>query len=282
MRPARLAPAAVAAALLVLGGARDASAQSWRTVTLSRQKGDERSLAVKVAYGAGTFRLAPSDQGLLYRMQLKYDEDRFQPRTDFDGHTLSLGVEGTGKDINLRHNEGGSLDLTLARDLPMDLTLAFGAVQADVDLGGLSLTDLDLQTGASESTVDVSSPNPVQMRSASLQVGAADFTARHLGNLNAHRLEVSAGVGDVTLDLTGAWSQDADVAIKMGLGSLDLRLPEGLGVRLRKKTFLTALDSQGLVKRGDDYYSPDWDSAKRRITIDVNAAFGSVNVSWVP
>ena len=163
----------------------------------------------------------------------------------------------------------------------MDLDLEFGAVRAELDLGGLSMTGLSLSTGASESMVDISEPNPVRMRTASFEVGAADFTVRHLGNLNARRIEVDAGVGDITLWFNGAWEQEAGVAIDMGLGSLELRFPEGLGVRLNKDSFLTSLDSEGMVKHGDAYYSLDWETADRRITIDLNAAFGSVRVVWV-
>ena len=67
----------------------------------------------------------------------------------------------------------------------------------------------------------------------------------------------------------------------MGLGSLELRVPEGLGVKIVKNTFLTSFDSEGLVKRGDAYYSLDYEDAHRRITIDIDAAFGRINVVWV-
>jgi len=163
----------------------------------------------------------------------------------------------------------------------MDLDLEFGAVQGDLDLGGLSLTRLELSTGASESTVDISEGNPLEMERASFEVGAADFTARHLGNLNAERIEVDAGVGEVTLWFNGEWRRDARVHVKMGLGALELRFPEGLGVKLTKNSFLTSLDSEGLVKRGDAYYSLDWDRADRQVTVDLDAAFGSVKVVWV-
>jgi len=71
------------------------------------------------------------------------------------------------------------------------------------------------------------------------------------------------------------------VSIDMGLGSLELRFPEGLGVRLTKDSFLASLDSEGLVKRGDAYYSLDWDRADRKVSIDLDAAFGSIKVVWV-
>jgi hypothetical protein len=67
----------------------------------------------------------------------------------------------------------------------------------------------------------------------------------------------------------------------MGLGRLELRIPEGLGIRLSKDSFLTSLDSEGLVKRGDSYYSVDWEEAEHQVTIELDAAFGSVDVVWV-
>jgi hypothetical protein len=258
----------------------DATAQ-LRTVSMSRQLEDEDEVRVQVQYGAGEFSVRSMDAGLLYRMTLEYDEDRYEPVAEYEAHTLQVGVESIRNGFGRRNREGGRLDLELARGVPMDLDLEFGAVQADVDLGGLALTGLELSTGASESTIDVSEPSTASMEVARFEVGAAEFEARRLGNLNAARIEVDAGVGSITLWLDGAWRQDARVGIDMGLGSLELRVPEGLGLELRKDSFLTSLDSEGLVKRGDVYQSLDWNEAARKVTVDLDAAFGSVKVVWV-
>lgn len=270
----------VAAALSALP--QGADAQSWRTVTMSRQASGGDELRVQVTYGAGTFKVRSAAQGLLYRMQLRYDAEVFEPRAEFEAPRLRLGVEGVGRSVRIgKRHSGGEMDLALGRGIPMDLDLEFGAVRADLDLGGLSLTGLDLSTGASESMVDISEANPVSMERASFEVGAADFTARHLGNLNASRIRVDAGIGELSLWFNGNWQQDAEVALKIGLGSLELHFPEGLGVKLTKDSFLTSLDSEGMVKRGDAYYSLDWERAERKVTIDLEAAFGSVKVLWV-
>ena len=274
--------ALVAAVTAVLVAPTLASAQDWRTVTMSRQIEDYDEVRVIVDYGVGRFNVTSTDGGVLYRMNLRYDEDRFEPIADFSGDRLELGVESLGRRWNIGKGDNtGQLDLELARGIPMDLEMNFGAVRADLDLGGLALTDLALRTGASESTVDMSEPNIAAMRTASFEAGAAEFTARNLGNLNAERIEVAVGVGDLTLGFSGRWEQDAAVSIDMGLGALELRFPEGLGVRLRKNSFLTSLDSEGMVKRGDAYYSLDWDDADKKLTIDLDAAFGSVKVVWV-
>src|SRR5690606_21704264 len=174
--------------------------------------------------------------------------------------------------------EGGAMEVELAPAVPMELDIRFGAGRADLDLGGLALTELRVQTGASETRLDVSRPNPVPLRQAELHVGAADFDARRLGNLNARSIEVNAGVGDVTIDLAGEWREDGTVEVRMGLGSLQLLVPEGVGVRLQRETLLTSLDAEGMVERGEDLYSSDWDAADRRITVRIGAAFGKVVV----
>lgn len=270
---------AAAAALLTLPLV--VEGQDWKTVTMSQRLDGEDDIRVSVRYGAGLFSIRSVDGGLLYRMHLEYDEDRFEPLAEYSGNRLELGVETRRRGLDIDTDEAGELRLELARGIPMDLELEFGAVKAELDLGGLALTDLDLRTGASESEVDVSEPNPSRIGTARFEVGAAEFTARNLGNLNADRIEVDAGVGSITLGLEGRWQRDAHLDIDMGLGSLELRIPEGLGIRLRKDSFLTSLDSQGLVKRGDVYESLDWDRADRRVTIELDAAFGSVSVVWV-
>lgn len=274
----RVVGAALAAVALSATGLQ---AQNWKTVTMSRQFEDTEEIRVDVEYGAGRFSVRSVDEGLLYRMNLRYDEDSFEPVADLSGDRLRLGLESLGGSIRLKGRTSGELDLELARGVPMDLDLEFGAVQADIDLGGLWLTDLELSTGASESTVDISEPNPGRMESASFEVGAAEFTIHNLGNLAAEVIEVDAGVGSIVLGLDGRWERDARLDIDMGLGSLELRIPEGLGIQLRKNSFLTALDSEGLIKRGDVYESLDFDTAERRVVIDLDAAFGSVSVVWI-
>ncbi len=255
--------------------------QSWRTVTMSRQLSDNDAVRVFVEYGAGHLKVRSVDESLLYRMNLRYDEDSFEPIADFSGDRLRVGVESTRRGIRVTGRHSGELELELARGVPMDLDLKYGAVRADIDLGGLALTDLTLKTGASESIVDISEPNPARMRRATFEVGAAEFTVNNLGNLNAERIELDAGVGSITLGLGGRWQRDAHLSIDMGLGTLELRVPEGLGIRLRKDSFLTTLDSEGLIKRGDVYESLDFENADHRVVIELDAAFGSVSVVWI-
>lgn len=256
-----------------------AAAQSWATIQFSRQHLDQEELQVRVRYGAGRFSVAPSETSHLYRVRLRYDEEAFEPIHEYRDGRLVVGVEGTARQrVTRRADRAGEMDLQLTTRVPVDLHLEFGAVRSEMDLGGLRLTRLDLTTGASDSELRVSEPNPGEMERARFQVGAASFSARDLGRLNAREISVEAGVGDVRLDLAGLIREETRVQAKMGLGSLEIRIPQGVGIRLERSTFLTSLTAPDLTRRGDHYYSADWDEAERRVVVEVEAIFGSVSI----
>ncbi len=271
------------ALVMGLSVANAAYGQSRKTVTLSRQVENERALEVNVRYGAGEVSVGTAESGVLYAMQIEYDEDAFSPIAEYEDGSLRIGTETLGRRFWFgKDTEAGEMQLTLSGDVSMDLNMDFGAVKADIDLGGMRLTRLEMATGASQTLMDISEPNPETMSRASLDIGAAEFTALNLGNLNAEVIEIDAGVGSIDLGFSGDWQQSSRVSVDMGLGSLVLRFPRGLGVRLvMEDTFFTSLDSEGLVKRGDTYESLDYDDVEYQITVDVDAAFGGVRVAWI-
>lgn len=257
-------------------------AQQWRNVSLSRVLGTQQELDVRVRYGAGEFKLTgSSDDGLLYAMDLRYDEEQFEPVAEYTDGSIELGVESIRRNINVGKRSQARMDLRLTRDIPLRLDVEVGAAQVDLDLTGMSLRELEFRTGASDSRIEVSSPNPVRMSRAQLAAGAAEFTARGLGNLNAQELSIDAGVGDVTLDFSGEWQGDTRAKIDMGLGALQLRFPRDVGVKLMKDSFLTSFDPEGLIKRGDAYYSEGYADAVYHMEVEVDAAFGSIEIVWV-
>ena len=268
--------AAVAAIPVVGPGAQ---AQDWRTITSMRQYRNEEALKVSVEYGAGKMFITPGTDGSLYKATLRYDADSFKPLTQYQDGRLRIGIEGGS--VRGRNMKSGQLDLALSTKVPLDLDMKFGAVQAMVDLGGLRVRNAHIQTGASETDLKVSKPNMERCSEFKLEVGAADFSAEGLGNLNCASYDVDGGVGDVTLDFNGAWRVDTDVKVDMGLGQLTVVVPRGLGVKVEKGGFLASFDSEGLIKRGNAYYSENWEKAGNRVSFNINAAFGAIRIQWV-
>lgn len=277
---------ALSAALLVAGALAAipaaGAAQDWRTTTMMRQRGGEDALAVDLEYGAGSLTVQPGDDNALYRANLRYDAERFQPITDYRPGRLRIGMD-SHEGLNLRDHDTSRarLDLSLARGVPLDLDFSFGAAEADVELGGLTIQKLKVSTGASRTNLRFSRPNPSGMETLEFEVGAAEFEATGLGSAHARELKLEGGVADVTLGFDGEWTGDAHLEVEMGLGSLTLRVPRDVGLRIRKDTFLASIDAPRMSKDGDVYVSDNWGQAEHKLSVEVDAAFGSISVDWI-
>lgn len=277
-----LAALIVVLGLAALPAASTARAQDWRTLNTRRQLSGERELKVDLEFGAGRLKIEPAASGELYNAAIRYDAESFEPIARYERGVLKLGIEGSGRSRRKRIRDGSQLTVGLGSTLPLDLNFAFGAVEADLELGGLRVRKAEISTGASETRLRFSQPNQHRLEKLDLTAGAAAFTATGLGNANAERIIFDGGVGDIVLDFSGEWRGDTRVEVTMGIGSLTLRLPRQVGVHLKRDTFLIAFDPQGLIKRGNGYYSEGWENADRRLTISVKGALGSVDVRWLP
>jgi len=275
--PAALLGSFVAATL----GASSLTAQSWRSLDVARQLADSSPTAVQVVYGTGMFGLRGTSNPLLYHMQLRYDATRSQPRHAFDPATrkLQLGVQKSDVRFTGRSdNEDGRLQLELSRVTPLDLSLDLGAVEADLDLTGLKLSRLQIESGASEGKLRFDSLNATPMSVLQVSLGAASFRGERLANANARDIRVDAGVGNVELDLGGQWTQDIDLKVEVTLGIVTIHVPSDVGVHVSVRKTLASFDHEGLIERDGAWVSRNWESAPRKLRISAETVFGKLTI----
>ena len=262
-----------------------AQAQTMRPFSTFRQLHGETRLTARVEYGAGSIRVEPGPPGELYRMNLTYDADRFVPVSDFDASSrvVDLGLSARGEAgvrVVSRQQLQQAAVLSFSPRVDLDLELSLGAAAADLELGGLRISELDLKTGASQATVRFSRPNPARCRRASFSAGAAGVEVLGLGNSRCDEIAFEGGVGKVLLGFDGATSSSARVLVKMTVGGITLRLPRTAGVRITMDKFLSSFEPAGLIRRGNAFVSPNYDGAKRRLDFDLTTAMGGVELEW--
>ena len=279
--------ACVLAALTVTGRA-PAAAQSWRTESLSRQVHGEDQLALEIRFSAGRLRIAPGDAGMLYQAEFRYDGDLFRSEAEYtpsDRHLLlGLMLRDRRHDLSWDHDLPQYLDLKLSPAVPVGLELQFGAAEAEIDLGGLSLVAAEIRTGASASQIAFTSPNRIRCRGLEVVAGGAEFAMEGLGNARCERIEFHGGAGDLTLGFTGAWDPGTVTRVEIGVGvaELTLRFPTDVGVSVDLSRFLASFESDRFVRRGGRYYTRNFDDADVKLIIDISAALGAIDVEWVP
>ncbi len=279
---------AAAALLAAAAAAGPAAAQTWTTLAKSRLWRGQDSLDVKIEYAVGRFEIGRAPDRLLYRLEAKYDEEAFDLGSNYlesgARGTLSIDIEGRdGKEIgNLTDYdwEAGKLRVELPTTVPLTLNMKLGAVEGMLDLGGLRLRELSLETGASDTKVEFGAPNPIAADFCKFEAGAARLTVEQLANSGCRTISVSGGVGQISLDFSGEWTYDATADINVGLGGIDIVVPEDLGVRITKSAFLISLGASGFDERaGGVWVTRNWDTAKHHLTLSVGGALGSIKVA---
>jgi hypothetical protein len=256
----------------------------WRTVEVSRQLRDTLPQRIRVQYGAGRLDVRGTDDPLLYSMRLRYDQSRVTPvhRYDAEQRSAVLGVETLARSARPAsggdRREPGELLLTLPNRVPLDLDLELGGTQSTLELGGLALRTVRIECGATDATLLFSQANRVRMHQLEIDVGAADFAATNLANSNAEKIRLRGGVGAVDLDFGGAWTHDMSVTAQLAVGTLRVRIPSDVGVRLAVSRVAAGFDHEGFTKRDDAWYSDNYDRAVHKLRLDAGTYIGKIEV----
>ena len=269
------------AALIAPSAAQAQGSPLWRTVDIARQLHDSMPQRIRVQYGAGRVDVRGSADPLLYAMHLRYDERRAVPVHRYDAASRSavLGLETRdGAHRFGDRDDTGELRLVLPVNVPLDLDLQLGGTESRLDLGGLALQSLRLECGATDANVIFSQPNRTRMSDLTIDVGAADLLAVHLANANADQIRVNGGVGVVDLDFGGSWTRDLMVETKLAVGSLILRVPADVGLRVDVQRLIAGFDHEGMVKRDGAWYSTNYDTAPHKLRVRAETFFGQIEI----
>jgi len=100
----------------------------------------------------------------------------------------------------------------------------------------------------------------------------------HLASLSLTRLDVSLGAGHGTLDLSGDWKRDLDVAVDTGAANVTVRLPGEVGVRVEVSTGPTVVNAPGLSKNGNVYTNAAYGVSEVTLHVNMDAGIGWINL----
>jgi hypothetical protein len=184
-----------------------------------------------------------------------------------------MGVGGSTQ------NQVATIQFSPQADL--DLSMAIGAAKSVVDLGGLRLSSLVVETGASQTEVRFSKRNAMRCTTAAFRAGVAELSVLGLGNSQCDRVTFEGGMGSVLLDYAGAWSGDAELEATVAVGGLTLRIPRSIGVTITTEQFLATFQPAGFTREGNRYVSTNNATAARHLVVTLSTSLGGVTIEWV-
>jgi len=201
--------------------------------SLSFERGNVAELHLNLAMGAGDLKVGTGTHKLA-QAYLAYNVAEWKPEVRYDpqGARGNLTLRQPG---HHRSNLGAvknEWDLRLSQDVPLYLTVNFGAGQAELDLGSLALRDVQVQGGVGKLDMDLRG-DPKHDYNVHIHGGVGEATVRLPSSAGVYA-EASGGIGSIeTPNLRragGHWVNDAyeqakvriHVTVEGGVGSIKL------------------------------------------------------------
>jgi hypothetical protein len=246
-------------------------------IEVSRQDTSETTELV-LSFGAGELALRPASMENLVQGRATYNVMEFKPEIITSGNRIEIKTGDL--EINGIPDFGGDYvnkwDLNLAEEVPMDLKINAGAYKSDLELGGLTLENLQITDGAADVRARFSRQNQTSMDTLRYETGASSVELYGLANANFENMIFKGGAGSYTLEFSGDLRQDATINIDAGVSNVVVIVPNNVNARIFFDGGLTNIDVSGnWEKSGKDYYQ---DAGGLRLTFNVNMGAGKLEI----
>jgi hypothetical protein len=226
-------------------------------------------------FGAGELKLNPGAEGLV-NGTATYNVPSFKPEIQAEGSLVRIKQGNMDGLKTLPSQMKNIWDFKLGKQ-PMELQVNAGAYQARFELGGLALTSLTVNDGASDVEIKFSEPNKANMSLLRYETGASNVVIKGIGNASPASVIFKCGAGNYTLDFSGKLAQNMTAHIEAGLGNVTLAVPEGVPAQVTVTKGLSNVNTgSGWEKNGDTYTQAGTGPA---ITLIVDIGAGNLTLS---
>ncbi len=259
-------------------------------------KGEEE-LDVNISFGLGTLDLkSHDDPKYLVHSIMTYSQRIYKPIVDYK----ILGNRGRLKMSTEKYDESNKNDkrnlkssqvnkelnkwhLEFSQKIPIYFAVDLGLGEGRLDFTDLRVRDLKLHCGLSDVNVIFRDKNQDNMRNMVIETGLGSVNVKGLSYANMERFNVECGLGTTELVFDGSLSQDIRGKIEVGLGSVIIEVPDNVAVEVRSQSsFLSSLNLHGFDRISENLYrSGNWETANKRIYLEIEVGLGSVDINWL-
>jgi hypothetical protein len=182
------------------------------------------------------FEIVPGPAGDPIRLEGRYDDAQNELEESFtddgDGWTYEVryGSQSGWHALIPRKLDNSYLRLIVPRDLAARVEGQIGIGESELELGGLALTSVALETGTGEHRIRFSEPLAAPIERLEIDGSIGQLEVIGVGNASPEWTTIDHEIGEMVVDLDGAWSRDGHVALTGGIGDCRVSLPRGVRV----------------------------------------------------
>ena len=190
---------------------------------------------IDLDFSMGELRVVPGPLGSAIRVEGQYDRNKFVLEEVFqegDGGdwTYSLTFDSKGGMLGMMARGGvvegdNRITLFIPRGYEFRLVGELGLGSAELDLGGLAIVDIDLEIGLGDHEIGFREPTALPVEQIVLDSSLGALELREIGNASPRVVDIRHSVGDLVVDLDGAWQRDAEMKVHLGLGGTRIMGP---------------------------------------------------------
>jgi hypothetical protein len=171
----------------------------------------------------------------------------------------------------------------LSKKKPVNLHLNYGIGNAFVDLSGLSVEKLNINTGSANVNVGYMSGqyNQMEMDTFCIKVDLGELEARHVTLSNARNIIADVGFGSLYLDFTEKSKVRSQVNATVGAGNLVVNADESINpmiIYIKDSPLCRITIPEGFTKiRENVFVNSQYDQdAENLITFNIDVTMGNI------
>lgn len=279
--------------ILIISGALQPLLPSDNRRVVKREIGltDQKSLRVKISFAAGTLYLRPGKKGTLFKGKLRYSEK--EPVIDYSVYNGMATLDISTPDFSKKDKEEKNININdlddikkniwyiyFSPDIPITFNIEMGASKSEFDLGGLKIGNLKVSTGASDTYIDFSERNPIEMEDLSIEAGVSKIIIEHILNANFTHFSFDGGVGDYAFYFNAPLKRKATVDVHMGVAATKLVMDEAIAYKVRvSESFLSKVRIEDSEEDEEDTYTSfNFDIDQPYLKINADTGIGSFKI----
>jgi len=168
---------------------------------------------------------------------------------------------------------GNRVTLIIPKGYRTALNGDIGTGEARLELGGLDLSELDLEMGPGSHEISFAEPTPSPLTRFVIDSSIGELDVQGLGNASPAQVRIDHTIGDMNVDLSGGWRTDSEIGIDFSIGSCNVNAGSDAQLDVEKASV-----TLGESYRGRRSREQVQEQGKPQLTLRVSGFIGEIRL----